>query len=135
MKITKSRLKQLIKEEISYLNEGDDWHSEEYETMADRKYADRPQEEPASVAGQDTPNEEVYPELLEAVKEVMDLAFGEHNYNIYKELQALAEFHAKGGGSEPASQGNLTPWGTPRATEEESWARVHDFFGKLKGPR
>ena len=41
MKITKEQLKQLIKEA---LNEDDDWYDEEHETMADRKYADQPQE-------------------------------------------------------------------------------------------
>ena len=41
MKITKEQLQKLIKE---VLNEGSDWHDEEHETMADRKYADQPQE-------------------------------------------------------------------------------------------
>ena len=92
MKITKSKLKQLIKEELSsVLKEDDSW--EEYHRGVD-----------AAVAGQDVPNETKYPELLEAVKEVMDLSFGEGNYNLYKELQALAEFQATGGsqGEHPA---------------------------------
>ena len=42
MKITKQQLQKLIKE---VLNEGSDWHDEEYETMADRKYADNPGQE------------------------------------------------------------------------------------------
>ena len=46
MKITKSRLKQIIKEELSRtINEVGDWYSDEYETMADRKYADNPGQE------------------------------------------------------------------------------------------
>ena len=41
MKLTKSKLKQIIKEEFSVrLAEGDDWFSDEHETLADRKFAD-----------------------------------------------------------------------------------------------
>ena len=40
MKITKSQLKRIIKEELSaVLDEGDDWFDDEHETMADRKFA------------------------------------------------------------------------------------------------
>ena len=40
MKITKSRLTRIIKEELSsVLNENDDWYDDEHETMADRKFA------------------------------------------------------------------------------------------------
>ena len=40
MKITKSQLKRIIKEELSsVLNENDDWYDDEYETLADRKFA------------------------------------------------------------------------------------------------
>jgi len=42
MKLTKSRLQQIIKEELKIVLEGDNWYSDEYETRADRKYADRP---------------------------------------------------------------------------------------------
>ena len=42
MKITKRQLRRIIKEEVAQLRETDGWYSEEYETMADRKYADRP---------------------------------------------------------------------------------------------
>ena len=38
MKITKTHLKQIIREELA---EGDEWYSDEYETLADRKYADQ----------------------------------------------------------------------------------------------
>ena len=51
MKITKSQLKQIIKEETAaVLSEGDDWYSDDHETMADRKFTDRPQEDPDSDA-------------------------------------------------------------------------------------
>jgi len=40
-KLDKKLLKKIVQETI---NESD-WYSDEYETMADRKYADRPQEE------------------------------------------------------------------------------------------
>ena len=40
MKITKQRLKEIIKEEISTVRESD-WYDDENETRADRKYADR----------------------------------------------------------------------------------------------
>ena len=40
MKITKSQLKRIIKEETAaVLSEGDDWYDDEYETLADRKFA------------------------------------------------------------------------------------------------
>ena len=40
MKITKSQLKRIIKEETAaVLNENDDWYDDEYETLADRKFA------------------------------------------------------------------------------------------------
>ena len=40
MKITKSELQQIIKEETAaVLSEGDDWYDDEYETLADRKFA------------------------------------------------------------------------------------------------
>ena len=42
MKITKRQIRRIIKEEVAQLRETDGWYSEEYETMADRKYADRP---------------------------------------------------------------------------------------------
>ena len=41
MKITKAKLKQIIKEELSSINEVDDWYSEEHETLADKKFAER----------------------------------------------------------------------------------------------
>ena len=41
MKITKTHLKQIIREELA---EGDEWYSDEYETLADRKYADQQEE-------------------------------------------------------------------------------------------
>tara|TARA_Y100000310_G_C20520890_1_gene733620 strand:+ start:396 stop:791 length:396 start_codon:yes stop_codon:yes gene_type:complete len=41
MKITKSQLKQIIKEELALVREEDgDWYGDEHETRADRKYAD-----------------------------------------------------------------------------------------------
>ena len=40
MKITKAKLKQIIKEELSTLSEHGDWFDEENETMADKKFRD-----------------------------------------------------------------------------------------------
>jgi hypothetical protein len=40
MKISKSQLRQIIKEELSE----NEWYDDEHETRADRKYADRPSE-------------------------------------------------------------------------------------------
>jgi len=40
MKITKQRLKEIIKEELSTVRESD-WYDDENETLADRKYSDR----------------------------------------------------------------------------------------------
>ena len=42
MRVTRRQLRRIIKEEVAQLRETDGWYSEEYETMADRKYADRP---------------------------------------------------------------------------------------------
>lgn len=50
MKITKSRLSEIISQEIQALKESSDWFSDEYETLADRKFADS-QDEFASAAG------------------------------------------------------------------------------------
>jgi hypothetical protein len=47
MRITKESLKQIIKEELKNLiDEGSDWYSDEYETLADKKFADS-QRDPA----------------------------------------------------------------------------------------
>jgi len=43
MKITKTKLQEIIRDAIKEENGG--WYSEEHETVADRKYADRPSEE------------------------------------------------------------------------------------------
>jgi len=40
MKISKSKLRQIIKEELSAVHESD-WYDDEHETLADKKYADR----------------------------------------------------------------------------------------------
>jgi len=61
MKITKSQLKQIIKEELD------------------------------SIAGRDIPNEEKYPTIF---KEILDSSLG-GNYNLYQELQKIAEFFAR----------------------------------------
>ena len=73
MKITKSQLKQIIKEEMQDVLE-----------MFGR-----------DIEMPDHSNKSKYPELLEAIKEVLDLSFGEGRYNLYKELRAMAEFHAR----------------------------------------
>jgi len=41
MKITKAKLKQIIKEELSTLSEHGDWFDKENETRADKKFRDR----------------------------------------------------------------------------------------------
>ena len=64
MKITKQQLKQIIKEELG------------------------------SIAGRDIPNEEKYPAILIAFKEILDSSLGD-NYNLYQELQKIAEFFAR----------------------------------------
>jgi|ETNvirnome_6_100_1030635.scaffolds.fasta_scaffold08751_3 hypothetical protein len=121
MKITKQRLKQIIKEELanslteaSKTEGGAEWAArdamgpgsrvpfKDQQALMDDYWKIRHAREDEegqrrNVAGQDVPNEEIYPELLEAIKEVLDLAFGEDNYNLYKELHAIAEFKAKSG--------------------------------------
>jgi len=65
MKITKAQLKQLIKEAM----------------------------EP--IAGQDIPNEDRYPQIIDEFKEVLNSHFGD-NYNFYQEIHTIAEYFAKG---------------------------------------
>ncbi len=64
MKLSKTKLKQIIKEELD------------------------------SIAGRDIPNEEKYPTILIAFKEILDSSLGD-NYNLYQELQKIAEFYAR----------------------------------------
>ncbi len=67
MKLTKQRLKEIIKEELSTVRESD-WYDDENETRADRKYADRGtglgdlQTEPRHEGG--TPEERLLNKLL-----------------------------------------------------------------------
>jgi len=44
-------MKKLFENWKRYINEGDDWHSEEHETMADRKWADNPESGGGNWAG------------------------------------------------------------------------------------
>jgi len=87
MKITKSQLKQLIVEEMAILNEGD-WYSDEHETMADRKFADRP-----GMLDEPDPRDI---QLLQAIKEVLESS-GRRvgTWGLSKELRRLAEVVAK----------------------------------------
>ena len=64
MKITKSQIIQIIMEELD------------------------------SITGRDIPNEEKYPEILSAFKDILDSSLGD-NYNLYQELQKIAEFAAR----------------------------------------
>ena len=68
MKLTKETLKRMIKEELE-----------------------------GSIAGKDIPNEAKYPELLKAIKKLLDGAFGAgfSDDNLYRQLLAMAEYHAK----------------------------------------
>jgi hypothetical protein len=66
MKITKSQLRQIIMEEIE-----------------------------DSITGRDIPNEEKYPRILIAFEEILDSSLGRDNYNLYQELQKIAEFAAR----------------------------------------
>jgi len=67
MKITKQRLKEIIKEELSAVREND-WYDDEHETLADKKFSDRNaglgdiQTEPHREGG--TPEERLLNKLL-----------------------------------------------------------------------
>ena len=54
------------------------------------------EEEIASIAGQDMPLEALYDDVLDKIILVLNTAYGEDNYNLYKILTDLAEFHARG---------------------------------------
>ena len=73
MKVSKTQLKQIIQEELSKVVE-----------MFGR-----------DIKMPDYSNKGKYPELLEAIKEVLDLSFGEGRYDLSKELTAMAEFNTK----------------------------------------
>ena len=49
----------------------------------------------ASIAGEDIPQEDLYPGILGKIISVLNAAYGEDNYNLYKTLKGLAEFHAR----------------------------------------
>jgi len=66
MKLTKAKLQEIIKEEISEM----------------------------SIVGQDTPNETAYSAMLPEIEEVITRHLGS-NYALYRVLQALAEFSAR----------------------------------------
>tara|TARA_X000001388_G_scaffold11821_1_gene7112 strand:+ start:440 stop:1111 length:672 start_codon:yes stop_codon:yes gene_type:complete len=57
-------------------------------------------EEAASIAGQDMPLEALYGDVLDKIILVLNTAYGEDKYNLYKILTDLAEFHARGRMSE-----------------------------------
>ena len=107
MKLTKEALKQIIKEELESMAEativnplkpggslppirGGGYRS----PTKLPKQSDMP-ELIGSIAGKDIPNEAKYPELLRDIKELLDGAFGEDNYNLFQQLKAMAEYHAK----------------------------------------
>tara|TARA_Y100001973_G_scaffold33472_1_gene50353 strand:- start:46 stop:1128 length:1083 start_codon:yes stop_codon:yes gene_type:complete len=52
-------------------------------------------EEAASIAGQDMPLEALYGDVLDKITLVLNTAYGEDNYNLYKILTDLAEFHSR----------------------------------------
>ena len=56
------------------------------------------EEEIASIAGKDIPQEDLYPAILGKIISVLNAAYGEDKYNLYKTLMGLAEFHAEGSG-------------------------------------
>jgi len=62
------------------------------------------EEEIASIAGQDMPLEALYDDVLDKIILVLNTAYGEDNYNLYKILTDLAEFHARGRISEVHSE-------------------------------
>tara|TARA_R100001082_G_scaffold108133_1_gene82974 strand:- start:1405 stop:1770 length:366 start_codon:yes stop_codon:yes gene_type:complete len=73
MKISKQEFKKIVKEELGSVLE-----------MFGR-----------DIEMPDHSNKSKYPQLLDAIKEILDLSFGEGRYNMYKELQAMAEYFAQ----------------------------------------
>ena len=62
------------------------------------------EEEIDSIAGKDMPLEALYDDVLDKIILVLNTAYGEDNYNLYKILTDLAEFHARGRISEVHSK-------------------------------
>ena len=84
----------------------------------------------ADLGYDDGPEQGSYPELMEAIREVMDLAFGEDSYDIVQKLQALADFETTERDRRPYpprqsydSGGQAKPGtaGLSRTEEEDAW--------------
>ena len=111
-KITKEQLKRIVKEELKKTLE----------------------ETGPTVQGQDEPNSSKYTELLEAFKEAMDVAFGENNYNLYKELKAIAEHSARGGETRDPENRNADAWDFFKRSDEKSGVISPKVSAKMKNP-
>ena len=86
MKLTKTKLRQLILEAL------DQWSDLESDDQLAALKARMGMG--SGVAGQDVSNENKYPEILDAFRGIMDDQFGQDTYNLYRELQSIAEYSA-----------------------------------------
>jgi hypothetical protein len=87
MKLTKSKLRQLILEAL------DQWSDLESDDQLAALKARMGAGD--SIAGQDVPSESKYPEILDAFRDVLDAHLGVDRYNFYRELSNIAELSAK----------------------------------------
>ena len=86
MKLTKSKLRQLI---LEALDQWSDLESDDQlAALKARMGVD------GGIAGQDVPNESKYPEILDACRDTLDNQFGQDTYNLYRELKKIAEYSA-----------------------------------------
>jgi len=116
MKITISRLKQIIKEELQLTIEGTRWVTGTDFTTG------TPSGTPASEVGH-SPNmfdvtaraEEETAEVLEAVRELLDLQYGENQYDLAAKLEYLAKQAAIGAKKPETAETDVEGLDMPKA--------------------
>ena len=114
MKITKSQLKQIIKEELSVvLNEGG----------AMGHYSPEVSEDPDSDETQ----------VMEAVKEVLDLAYGPDGYDLGSKLMELSKSASGATASDPENR-NADAWDFFKRSDEKSGAVSPEVERRMKNP-
>tara|TARA_Y100000034_G_C6733029_1_gene324866 strand:- start:164 stop:625 length:462 start_codon:yes stop_codon:yes gene_type:complete len=121
MKLTKSKLQQIIKEELGRVLKESDWYDDKHETRADWKYADRPK------------LEEEYPEHYKFLQDVMEKGYvGDKRSEKYmtllmwlengrlEGLEAIDEWDARKLIDAAREESNRARWERDRKWKEEN---------------
>ena len=120
MKITKSQLKQIIKEELNKtLKEtGPD-------LMPKSWYKER------GISHNDPDSDET--QVMEAVKEVLDLAYGPDGYDLGAKLMELSKSASGGAAMDPENR-NAAAWDFFKRADEKSGAVSPEVERRMKNP-